>query len=155
MNKYWVLVLAWAVLGCGGSDIELPDQVLHGTFDGEEWTYQSANGYFQPTLGYVIKFLSDDQPGAGTPCGVVSPSFNYLEMIIDPSVGATSYTLPLISPEKVSFRFPQSGKELLTTSGFLEFYVIDINAGLLRGYLQAVVDDDHSVEGAFEVRLCN
>lgn len=150
MIRILALFSILALISCG-NDIDIPNTPLSGQVNGKDWEYESANAYITANpFEYRIKFLSGKEPGAGNPCGVPVPSLDYVEMLIKPQ--EKSYNLPLISPEKVSFRF-QNGSELLTTSGFLEIYIIDRD--LMRGYLQAEADDDNVVEGVFEVRFCN
>ncbi|MEP1034099.1 hypothetical protein [Ekhidna sp.] len=140
--------------GCGNDDIQLPDQKLEGKIDGGEWNYQSANGYlFSSDFQYQVRFLSDEE-SVSDPCTLPAPTLKHVKAIFKPAERSFFVAPQVIDDNQVQVSFEvSSSRSLIASSGFMEIYAID-NLVVI-GYLQAVLDDDHTVEGLFEIRLCN
>ncbi len=136
---------------CGKDEINLPQQVITGKMAGKSWDLKFANAYlYSSDLKYRIQFLSTREFGDDA-CAVPSTGNPYLSIIIEPRAG--SYSLPLPINEQ-SCRFNLSpGNFLIATSGFLEIF--DVTNSRIFGYIQAVLDDDNTVEGSFEAMICN
>ena len=139
---------------CGNDAIELPQQELTGTIDGESWDYQSANGYLiSSDFRYRVRFLSDKE-SVNDPCTLPSPTLKHVRAIFRPAERSYFVAPDAIDDNQVQVSFEISpSRSLIASSGFMEIYAIDNLVAI--GYLQAVLDDDHSVEGLFEIRLCN
>lgn len=139
---------------CGDDGIQLPDKDLTGTIDGEAWEYGSANGFVQTTdAQFLIKFLSSEEL-VSDPCALPSPGRSHVKAIFRPAIGSYTVSPQALSNNQVQVAFELSpGKSLIAGSGFMEIF--DINNRIVFGYLQAIVDDENMVEGAFQIRLCN
>ena len=151
-DAFLILLLLQSILsGCGNDEIQIPNQRLVGMVAGEEWNYKSANAFlFSSDFKYEITFLSTNE-SAEDPCLVPSPANPHISMVISPVIG--SYSLPLPNIQE-STQFHESvGIGVIATSGFLEIF--DVNGGRIFGYMQAVLDDDNTVEGSFEAIICN
>ncbi|MEM9896388.1 MAG: hypothetical protein AAF789_08460 [Bacteroidota bacterium] len=142
-----------SLTSCLDDTIDLPRQELQGKIDDQEWVLGSAGAFVQSTtLQYRFLFT----PGnfgtvASDPCVNPSPTQPHVSMVFRPRLG--SFSLPLASlNEEVRIHF-QPGSNLLAAAGILE--IIDINNGQVFGYLQAIVDDETTVEGSFVAILCN
>ncbi len=147
------LLLSFVLLltNCGENDIQLPDQVLVGKVEGKDWELKFGNAFiFSSDLKYQIKFLST-QESAQDPCAVPNTGNNHISMIMPLQRGSFSIPLPIVS-ESARFHY-SDGSSAIATSGFLEIF--DIDNLRIFGYLQAQLDDDNTVEGSFEVLICN
>ncbi|WP_436514492.1 hypothetical protein [Ekhidna sp. To15] len=142
------------LVACGNDDIQLPEQELLGKIDGQEWDYQSANGYLiSSDFQYRARFLSDEE-SVSDPCTLPSPTLKHVKAIFRPAEISYFVAPQAIDDNQVQVSFEVSpSKSLIASSGFMEIYAIDNLIAF--GYLQAFLDDDHSVEGLFEIRLCN
>ncbi|WP_420317260.1 hypothetical protein [Ekhidna sp.] len=141
-------------IGCSGDEIQLPDNLLEGSIDGKDWNYKSANGYLVSSdLRYQVRFLSSDE-NVSDPCTLPSPTRAHVKAIFRPAERSYFVTPQAIDNNQVQVSFELStSQNLVATSGFMEIYAIDNQ--VIIGYLQAVLDDDNTVEGSFEIRLCN
>lgn len=150
----FIVITTWLLMGlsgCGGNEIQLPQQRLTGQIAGEDWDMKFANGYiFSSDLKYQLKFLSTKE-GGDDPCAVPSTANTHISIIMQLQVRSYSLPLPIVE-ESVRFQFG-NGSSSIATSGFLEIY--DINNSRVFGYLQAQLDDDNTVEGSFEAFICN
>ncbi len=136
---------------CGESEIQLPDQVLVGQVEGEAWELKFANAYiYSSDLKYQIKFLSTKE-GGQDPCALPSTANSHISLIMPLQRGSFSIPLP-ITTESARFHW-SDGSSAIATSGFLEIF--DIDNLRIFGYLQAQLDDENTVEGSFEVQICN
>ena len=142
------------LLGCNSDDVQLPDRQLGGQIGGSEWNYKSANGYLISTdLQYQVRFLSDEET-VTDPCTLPVPSRSHIRAVFRPSVGNFFITPQVINNNEVQASFEVSPSQSLTaTNGFMEIFAIENQRAI--GYLQAVLDDENTVEGSFEIRLCN
>jgi hypothetical protein len=147
--------LSFGLSSCGNDQINLPDKKLEGTIGTKEWNSDKANAYtFSSDFKYQVKFLSSEEPTGSDPCSAPSPSKPYISAVFKPSEGSFSFSTVLIDPNQVVVKIhPSTSKEFIVTNGFMEIYIID-NA-IMYGYIQAIYDDENTVEGSFEVRLCN
>lgn len=149
-----MLGLVSILSGCGSDDVQLPNQQLEGKVDGEDWNYKSANGYLiSSDFQYRVRFLSDEE-SVSDPCTLPSPSLSHVKAIFRPAEGSFFVAPQALDNNQVQVSFEVStSRSLVASSGFMEIYAID-NLVVI-GYLQAVLDDEHKVEGSFEIRLCN
>lgn len=149
-----LLVISSSLLGlsgCGGSEIQLPEQRLTGLIAGEDWDMKFANAYiFSSDLKYQLKFLSTKE-GGDDPCAVPSTANPHVSIIMQLQIRSYSLPLPFVQ-ESARFQF-ENGSSSIATSGFLEIY--DIVNSRVFGYLQAQLDDGNTVEGSFEAFICN
>jgi len=137
--------------GCGQDEIQLSDQQLQGMVAGEEWQLKFSNAYlYSSDFKYQIKFLSTRE-SAEDPCAVPSTANAHVSMIIQLQRGSFSIPLP-ITDESARFNW-SDGSSAIATSGFLEIF--DVSNSRIFGYLQAQLDDENSIEGSFEVIICN
>ncbi len=149
-----LVALSTVLVSCGDNDIQVPDQMLQGQINGQEWSSRSANAYrIPPSFLYRARFLSSEEP-VSDPCALPAPSLSNVKAIFRPSEGSFFVSPQVASDNQVQVSFDVTpSRSLIATSGFMEVYAID-NLVVI-GYLQAVLDDNHTVEGSFEIRLCN
>ncbi|MFK7952699.1 MAG: hypothetical protein AB8B73_07605 [Ekhidna sp.] len=149
-----LMTVCFGLIGCSNDEIQLPNQKLEGKINGEDWSSNKANAYtFSTDFKYEVKLLSQEEPGSD-PCSAPSPSKPFLSAVFKPSEGSFSLGSVLVDPNQVIVRIhPNTSSEFIITNGFMEIYLID-NAQMY-GYIQAILDDENTVEGSFEVRLCN
>lgn len=139
------------LLNCGGDEIQLPDQQLQGKVDGEDWELKFSNAYlFSSDFKYQIKFLSMKE-GGQDPCSIPSTTNPHVSMIMPLQRGSFSIPLPNTN-ESARFNW-SNGSSAIATSGFLEIF--DISNSRVFGYLQAQLDNENTVEGSFEIVICN
>ncbi len=139
---------------CKSDDVQLPDKRLEGNINGEAWNYKSANGYlFSSDFQYRVRFLSDKET-VTDPCSLPSPSLTHVSAIFRPIVGSFFIAPQAIDNNQAQVVFEISPSErLIAVSGFMEIFAIENQ--VVIGYLQAALDDDNTVVGSFEIRLCN
>ena len=157
-ESFFLLILSGIFLlsACGKDEVELPDEVLQGKIDGEEWTYKSANAYLESAdFRYKVTFLSSEET-VSDPCALRSTAKRHITAFLRFPEYEGNYT---ISPQLVNdnevvvtFNADISGS-LIASSGFMSIFAIENR--VVFGYLQAVLDDDNTVEGSFQIRLCN
>ncbi len=136
---------------CGKDEIQLPNQRLQGVVAGEAWTSKSAHAFiFSSDLKYRVKFLSSKE-ASEDPCAVPSPGNSFVSMIIPLQTG--SFSIPLPNPQESPRFHITSSDTQIATSGFLEIF--DVDGARIFGYLEAQLDDENTVEGSFEVLICN
>ena len=146
-----VSMLCVTLVNCGKNEIQLPEKQLGGKVNGEDWELKFGNAYiYSSDLKYQLRFLSKKE-GAEDPCAVPSTSNPHVSMIMRLQRGSFSIPLPIVA-ESARFNFGD-GSSAIATSGFLEIF--DIDNSRIFGYLQAQLDDDNSIEGSFEVLICN
>ncbi|NQZ76424.1 MAG: hypothetical protein HRT61_09990, partial [Ekhidna sp.] len=118
-----LLAIATFLSGCGNDEIQLPQNELEGTINGEPWSYKSANGYLiSSNFQYGIRFLSSEE-SVSDPCTQPSPTITHVSAIFRPAMGSF-----FVAPEaidnnqvKVVFEFAP-GQSITATSGFMEVY---------------------------------
>ena len=154
-ENFILLAIAFSsvITGCG-NDVQLPNKQLEGNIRGAEWSYQSANAYlFSSDFKYQARFLSREE-AVTDPCTLPAPTLRNVRAIFRPMEGSFFVAPQALDDNQVQVSFDLSTSEsLIATSGFMEIYVIE-NL-VVVGYLQAVLDTDNTVEGSFEIRLCN
>ncbi|MEQ6168408.1 hypothetical protein AAOE16_14530 [Ekhidna sp. MALMAid0563] len=157
-ESFFLLVLSGIFLlsACGKDEVELPDEVLQGKIDGEEWTYKSANAYLESAdFRYRVTFLSTEET-VSDPCALRSTAKRHITAFLRFPEYSGDYTLTpqLVNDNEVvvTFNADISGS-LVASSGFMSIFAIENR--VVFGYLQAVLDDDNTVEGSFQIRLCN
>ena len=139
--------------GCIKDEIDLPDQRLQGSVGGVAWEYDKANGYLQANLTYQVRFISNQEP-VDDACMLPRPGLAHVKAVFKPSIGSFTVNTQALNDDQVQVAFELSPSTTVTAvSGFMEIY--DINNAVVLGYLQAVLDDDNTVEGTFQIRLCN
>lgn len=150
---FWFMFLGstiW-ISSCLKNDVQLPDKELEGMIAGQAWEYKFANAYlYSSDFKYRIRFLSTKEPGED-PCAVPSTGNAHLSIVIPLEIASYNLQLPIIE-ETARFEIA-GGNSVIATSGFLEIYHIDNSR--VFGYIQAILDDDNSVEGSFEAVICN
>lgn len=135
---------------CGDDQLDIPETPLQGQFAGEAWNFKFGNGNLYSTDGKYRFLLFSDEEVGDDPCTLVGSTRPHLAVILPIQEG--SYSLP-ITPQNENLKFIfGDGKTLSATSGFIEIFGID-NARLV-GYMQAIVDEDNSLEGRFIIELC-
>lgn len=143
-------------MSCGKDEVELPDKVLQGEINGQEWTYKSANAFLESAdFIYKVTFLSTEE-SVSDPCALRSTAKrNVTAFLRFPEYeGNYSITPQLVSSNDVVVTFNANiSGSLIATSGFMSIFAIENR--VVFGYLQAVLDDENTVEGSFQIRLCN
>ena len=79
-ESFFLLILSGIFLlsACGKDEVELPDEVLQGKIDGEEWTYKSANAYLESAdFRYKVTFLSSEET-VSDPCALRSTAKRHI-----------------------------------------------------------------------------
>lgn len=152
----YVIVIAFSggLFGCGDDQIQIPNKKLEGKIGTEEWISDKGNAYlFSSDFKYKIKLLSSKEPGSD-PCAIPSPSKPYLSAIFQPSIGSFAFSTVVADPNQVIVKIhPSFSEEFIIINGFMEIYAID--NFIIFGFIQAILDDENTVEGTFEVRFCN
>ena len=151
-NFHFLFLLVPLVFtACLNGEIDVNNEPAAGVINGEQWNLASANGYLVPfELKYEFKLLGVSEPGSGG-CSAPFPTGPHLSFTVPPRAGSFSIPLPILQE---SVRIHENGStSAFATSGFLEIYGVDNSR--VTGYIQAVLDDENTVEGNFEVDLCN
>ena len=159
-SMYWKKAINKTLLGlaivgsgqfmsCGNDEIDIPDTPLSGTVGGEKWDFKM--GFFRQFSATEFELrLFSEQELSNDPCSVVATSNPFLRVVI-PSSG-TSHQIPNQDPIR-NFKFDLgNGTVLNATSGFIEIFAFD--GFRLFGYIQAISDDDNTVQGRFEIEPC-
>ncbi|MEM6643554.1 MAG: hypothetical protein AAF616_11290 [Bacteroidota bacterium] len=150
MSSFSVLLF---MVACSGNDLDLQNQPLSGTIGGESWEYDLANAFPLGGRQFRIQFLSENEPVTDA-CTLPSPGLTHVKAIFVPAVGDFTVSPIAIDENQVQVAFQISPSVSVdATSGFMSIF--DINNSTIVGYLQAVLNDDNTVEGAFRVSLCN
>jgi len=138
--------------GCVKDEVNLPDQRLQGSVGKEAWEYDKANGFLQADLTYQVRFISNKEP-VSDPCTLPRPGLPHVKAVFKPAIGSFSVNTQVLADDQVQVAFELSPSTTITAvSGFMEIY--DINNNVVLGYLQAALDEDNTVEGSFQLRLC-
>ncbi|GAB4238749.1 MAG: hypothetical protein Tsb0034_14520 [Ekhidna sp.] len=140
--------------GCGKDEIQLPSQPLQGKVGGQEWRSELAGAFRISTNSFFqIRFLSDEEI-VRDPCTLPAPGRPHVKAIFRPATGDFTVSPQAIDENQVLVAFEVSPSIILTASGgFMSIY--DINNSVIFGYLEAILDDDNTVKGRFQIRLCN
>ena len=147
------LSLLLSVSSCGGDQLDIPDQPLQGSINGDEWSSEIANAYrLQGSFQYRVRFLSELEP-VSDPCALPFPGLAHVKAIFSLSMGDFSVAPLAIDDNQVQVAFEIGATSLLATSGSMSIF--DINNGIVVGFLQASFNDDNSVEGIFRINICD
>jgi hypothetical protein len=143
----FVNILIIGLFACDDSD--QPTQLLRGRIGGLDFTYKYANansnniGQDYVTELYGTSQLEED------PCTIFNSSKGYLSVLLPNEVGRFQV------PSEIRVVFAQPGIDNISfdaTSGFVD--IIGIGGNRVDAYLQAIFDDDNSVEGEFVFERC-
>lgn len=148
-------LLLLGLVNCAEDETNLPSRTLQGAIDGDStWVYGSANAYlFSSDQRYRARFLSDAET-ATDPCTVPSPTLRHVVATFRPQIGSYFVTPMAVENNQVQVNLAASAAEsVVASSGFMEIYAIENLR--IYGYLQAVLDEGNSVEGSFEIKICN
>ena len=139
---------------CKSDDVQLPDRILSGQIGATEWNIKSANAYLiSSDFQYRVRFLSSEE-SVTDPCTLPNPTRAHISAIFRMAEGSFTVSPRVVADNEVQVFFEMSpSQRLIATSGFMEIFAIDNLVAI--GYLQAVLDDGNTVEGSFEIRLCN
>lgn len=149
-----ILVIVALIMGVScGDEIDIPDIPLAGKIAGQDWEYEfmSSSQYGQTTGGfkYTLRFHSSED--VTNNCATISTK-PHLNVIMPVQVG--SYSLPLVvNSETLVFDYG-NGTKFQATSGYIEILARDEFTGKIAGYIQAISDENNSVEGRFIANLC-
>ncbi len=133
------------------NDNGLSGPLVNGTIGGETWEYQFAKAnYLSSTDEFAVEMFGQLEMETD-PCVIVSINA-YISFTISNEEGY--YPLPLSEGTK-NLKFHQSGvgqQFLDATSGFIE--ITSIEGRRVGGYIQAIVDDENTIEGTFAFDRC-
>ncbi len=147
------LLLLGGFTNCGGDQLDVPNQPLQGRIDGDQWASELANAYrLQGSFQYRARFLSELEP-VSDPCALPVPGLAHVKAIFRPAIGDFTVAAFAIDDNQVQVAFEKGATSLIATSGTMSIF--DINNGIVVGFLQATLDDDHSVAGIFRISLCD
>jgi len=150
------LFLLIALVSCGRDNVELPEEVLQGQVNGEEWELKSANAFLQSSdFTYKVTFLST-QETISDPCNLRTTANRHVSAFMRFPDFSGDYTVApqLVTNREVVVTFNANISQSITaTSGFMSIFALENRVAL--GYLQAVLDDNNTVEGSFEIRICD
>lgn len=149
--KSFVLLSLFSLLAstfsCGDDQLDIPNIPLAGKVAGEDWNFKMG---FYRYLGSQVEIrLFSEKEAIDDPCAIYTSTNPYIRILIP--AAESSPTLPLISPYHFVFDFGNGGS-INGDSGFIEIFVSD--GFRVQGYIQAVTDDDNTVEGRFELEIC-
>ena len=129
------------------------DKLLAGMIGGEPWTFQYAKANLNSVDNIFDVELYGTQQTQDDPCTIINTANTHLTIQIPNQVGNYNLPFPI---QAQSLAFQQAGvntTRFYATSGFIEISAI---SGLrVVGYLQAVFDEDNTVEGTFVFDRCN
>jgi len=153
-------LMTWGLItllvSCAKDEVELPDKELQGAINGQEWTYKSANAFLETAdFRYKVTFLSTEE-SVSDPCALRSTAKRHITAFLRFPEYEGNYTIApqLVNDNEVVVVFNANiSGELVATSGFMSIFAIENR--VVFGYLQAVLDDENTVEGSFQIRLCN
>ncbi len=154
IETYLVLFATVVFISCKSDSVQLPDRLLEGQIGGEEWSFSSANAYLISTdFQYRVRFLSSEEV-VSDPCTLPNPSRAHISAVFRMNEGSFTLSPTVIIDNEVQVFFELSpGQSLIATNGFMEIFAIQGRVAI--GYLQAALDDGNTVEGSFEIRICN
>lgn len=152
--KYFLFVTSVAVTsmlaGCG-EDVQLPNKVLQGTIDGEEWSFTTGKSLSdQLDRTYKLELFANegftDQDG----CLLFGGTNRYVSAVI-PFSTANGTQLNATTSDLI---FHLDGVNTFTADrGFIE--IAFINNREIRGFISSGSGDENFVEGFFSVLICN
>lgn len=154
LNKYLFLVLMlipllW-VQACG-EDVQLPNEILGGEIDGNEWQFEigKANSD-QINRTFIVELYNFGGFSINEGCLLFPGNNAYLSLIV-PFGAQNGQQLDAISANLI---FHQDGINALTADrGFVE--ISFINGSEIRGFISAGSSTENSVQGFFSVLICS
>lgn len=148
-----ISVLLMALLTSCDNDINDFDpelDPLKGKIAGQDWQYAAGNAQFDGFRNDVEGLIIGE--GVQDPCGVRVTSKAHLRVRFP--ADRRNFTLPFIDNEGyVIFNHPNGAKRLTASAGFIE--VVAISGTEVIGFINADFDDNNTVQGSFELRVCN
>ena len=155
--SFTTCVLAIVVLALGtscGDELDIPDTPLTGKIGGQDWAYEfmSSYPYGQTPAGdfkHSLRFHSSED--LTNICATISTK-PHLNVIMPVQVGTYSLPLP-VNSETLVFDYG-NGTKFQATSGFITILARDEFTGKIAGYIQAISDENNSVQGRFIANLC-
>lgn len=132
------------------NDFDPERSPVKGVIGGQNWEYQSANGLFNASYGFIEGRMLPDS--LSDPCAVRVTSKPHLFYRVPAQ--RNQFGLPTVEGSAVvTFNFEEGNKILTASGGFIE--IVEINGNYAIGALNAVFDDDNEVQGTFLIRICN
>lgn len=145
-----ILFLLLTLASCG-EDIQLPNKILQGEIDGNEWTFGTGKGSAnQSARTYRVELFNFTGFSETEGCLLFGGSNPYISAVIpfDTADGSQidAFSAPLI--------FHIDGVNTLTADrGFIE--ISFINNTEIRGFISAGSSNENFAEGFFSVFICN
>lgn len=143
-----VVIMLISLGGCDDKTIRDLD-VAEGKVAGTDWKFAKGNAIYGISE-YTITLMSD-QVTATNICGVFRPSSPHVKFTIPASPG-TYQMGDLVADKAVKF-YKDYTTSLTAASGYIQ--IISISAFTIDGIIQASLDDDNDIIGAFYVQTCN
>jgi hypothetical protein len=145
------MALLVSVTSCLDDGIDIPNTPLSGKINGQDWTYSfTSSALYSGSPTKYTFFLFSEEELNNDPCAAVSSTKPHLRVILPLQIG--SYPLgPQQGVENLRFVYGNGG-EFSATSGSVEILAFDFRR--MAGYIQAIGDDNNTVEGRFTAELC-
>jgi hypothetical protein len=146
-----ILAFTYIILltNCGdNSDVEAAP--LEGTIGGEAWTYKYAKAFYNEIDDLYDAELYGTQQTEADPCSIFISGEAHISMQVPNSTGNFQV------PADIQVLFDQPGTDnafFRATGGFIE--INTAAGGQIVGFVQAMFDDDNTVEGTFSFSRCN
>ena len=153
-NIFFYLILSQLaiLLACSGDNIDLPDEILAGKINGVDWEFRTGSVSFTGGNGnQYLLFSTLESTDQG--CSLVSSTNPYLSIKLPTGSGNYSIPIPPNQGDNVKF-IHGDGTILSATSGFVEIVGVNQGTNELVGYLQALFDDNNTVQGTFRLEVC-
>lgn len=145
----FAVLTAGLFISCGDDKIDIPDTPLEGLVGGEQWDFKM--GFFRQWSASEYEYrLFSTQEQANDPCAVVSTSNPFIRVVV-PSSGQSHQVTNADLRKNLKFDLG-NGTVLNASSGFIEIFAFD--GFRLYGYLQAIFDEQNTVQGRFEIEPC-
>jgi hypothetical protein len=145
------LLAGLLVLASCNNELDIPDVPLAGKVAGEDWQFAFMSRTPYSADKSTFYFFSTLESIAD-PCAVFSSSKPHLRVILPLAVGSYGVGASF-NPENLKF-VHGNGTELDATSGFIEIFAIDYQSRRIAGYIQALSDENNTVQGRFVAELC-
>ncbi|WP_258102861.1 hypothetical protein [Marinoscillum sp. MHG1-6] len=153
MKKIFIpslIVLMIGFISCKDKTIRDLD-VATGKVAGQDWTFEKGDAFYGLSE-YTIRLMSDKTPD-GNVCSGVNPNIAYVEFTIPAQAGIYQMS-DFVADKAVTFYEGSfSSKALTAASGYIQ--IISFSAFTIDGIIQASLDDNNDIAGAFYVKPCN
>ncbi len=146
------IVSLTGIFSCGSdvNDFDPEKSPVKGVIGGEDWEYQSANGLYNASYGFIEGRMLPDS--LADPCAVRVTSKPHLFFRVPAQ--RYNFNLPTIDGSAVvNFNFDNGSKNLTASGGYIE--IVEISGNYAIGALNAVFDDENEVQGTFLIQICN